>query len=111
MLTNPATTLAAQRMRYHVARLQTTPQFAAVLDCLFDLPPRTTPHFSDLTLLDDRLVFARVDGEAEFAHFVGRRDQLVVDLVGLVRHLRLGTLEREYVLSRIDAIPRTSRRR
>jgi len=94
-------------LRYKLSRLHTAPQFAAVLDCLFDLTPRRTdPIFNELVIVDERLVFARAAGERTFRHFVGRRDQLVINLVGFVRHLGLGTLEREYVLSRIDAIGR-----
>jgi hypothetical protein len=99
--------VAAGRVRYHLSRLQTAPQFAAVLDCLFDLSPRRTdPIFEELAIVDDRLVFARATGERTFRHFVGRRDQLVINLVGFVKHLGLGNQEREYVISRIDGIPR-----
>ena len=95
------------RLRYHLARLHTAPQFAAVLDCLFDLTPRRTdPMFEELVIVDDRLIFARASGERSFRHFVGRRDQLTINLVGFVRHLGLGTQTREYVLSRIESIPR-----
>jgi hypothetical protein len=101
----------AGRVRYELSRLQTGPQFAAVLDCLFDLVPRRTdPIFEELVLVDDRLVFARATGERSFRHFVGRRDQLVINLLGFVKHLGLGTLEREFVLNRIDAIPRRAAR-
>jgi hypothetical protein len=98
---------ATARLRYHLARLHTAPQFAAVLDCLFDLTPRRTdPMFEELVVVDDRLIFARATGERTFRHFVGRRDQLTINLVGFVRHLGLGTREREYVLSRVESIPR-----
>jgi hypothetical protein len=98
---------AIERMRYHLSRLQTAPQFAAVLDCLFELQPRRTePVFDELVLVDDRLLFARAAGETTFRHFVGRHDQLVVNLVGFVKHLRLGAHEREFVLSRVEGIPR-----
>ncbi|GAC1300658.1 MAG: hypothetical protein NVSMB19_07540 [Vulcanimicrobiaceae bacterium] len=101
------TVAASQRMRYHLSRLQTAPQLAAVLDCLFDLSPsRTEPRFAELAVVDDRLIFARMDGEKSFRHYVGRRDELVINLVGFVTHLGFGTTEREYVLSRIDGIPR-----
>ena len=105
------TQLVPGRMRYHLSRLHTAPQFAAVLDCLFDLTPRRTdPIFEELVIVDDRLVFARASGEHTFRHFVGRRDQLVINLVGFVKHLGLGTNEREYVLSRVDGIPRRATR-
>lgn len=105
------TQLVPGRMRYHLSRLHTAPQFAAVLDCLFDLTPRRTdPIFEELVIVDDRLVFARASGEQTFRHFVGRRDQLVINLVGFVKHLGLGTNEREYVLSRVDGIPRRATR-
>jgi hypothetical protein len=98
---------AVGRVRYHLSRLQTAPQFAAVLDCLFDLSPRRTdPIFEELAIVDGRLVFARATGERTFRHFVGRRDQLVINLVGFVKHLGLGNEEREYVLGRVDGIPR-----
>jgi len=94
------------RLRYQLSRLHTAPQFAAVLDCLFDLSPRRTdPIFEELVVVDDRLIFARATGERTFRHFVGRRDQLTINLVGFIRHLGLGNREREYVLSRIDSIP------
>jgi len=103
--------LAIARLRWHVSRLQTAPQFAAVLDCLFDLRPvRTNPSFEELTVVDERLVFARASGESSFRHFVGRTDQLAANLVGFVSHLGLGPLEREYVVNRLDAIPRRARR-
>ncbi len=101
------TVTASQRMRYHFSRLQTAPQLSAVLDCLFELAPcRTNPSIAELALVDDRLIFARLDGESSFRYFVGRREELVVNLVGFVKHLKLGNVEREYVLSRIDSIPR-----
>jgi hypothetical protein len=111
MTSDSHTELAIQRIRWHVSRLQTAPQFAAVLDCLFALhPTRTSPSFAELTVVDDRLVFARAEGEHTFRHFVGRYDQLVVNLVGLVRHLRMGMNEHEYVLARVASIPRRATR-
>jgi hypothetical protein len=105
------TQAAVSRMRHHLARLQTAPQFAAVLDCLFDLSPRRTdPTFEELVLVDERLIFARAAGEKSFRHFVGRRDQLIINLVGFVKHLGLGTSEREFVLSRVESIPRRATR-
>jgi hypothetical protein len=98
-------------MRWHLSRLQTAPQFAAVLDCLFDLhPARTRPSFAELAIVDGRLVFARAKGEDSFRHFVGNRDQLTTNLIGLVRHLKLGKQERDYVLGRIDTIARHATR-
>ncbi len=97
---------ATSRLRYQFARLQTSPQLSAVIDCLFDLPPRTEPAFEELAILDDRLVFARAENETTFRHFVGRRDQLATNLLGYVTHLKLGTNEREYVISRLDSIER-----
>jgi hypothetical protein len=96
---------ATRRMRHHFSRLQTSPQLAAVIDCLFDLPRRTQPAYAELALLDDRLIFARAENEKTFRHFVGRRDQLTTNLLGFVTHLKLGTGEREYVLSRLESIP------
>ncbi len=97
--------LATGRMRYHLSRLQTRPQLAAVLDCLFELAPkRTEPALAELALVDERLVFARAQGDAEFLHFVGRTDELLADLLGLVRHLKLGADERAYVLRRVATI-------
>ena len=102
---------AVNKLRYQLARLHTAPQFAAVLDCLFELTPRrTTPMFEELVVVDDRLVFARAAGERTFRHFVGRRDQLIINLVGFVRHLGFGTLEHEYVVNRVDSIPRRAAR-
>ena len=98
--------LAGKRMRNHFRRLVTVPQFGAVVDCVFELSPRRTdPAFAELCIVDSRLIFARAEGEQNFRHFVGRRDQLTIDLLGLVRHLGLGADERAYVQSRIDAIP------
>jgi len=97
--------LATQRMRYQLSRLQTSPQFAAVVDFLFDLEPRTEPKIAELAVVDDRLIVARAVGDVAFRHYLGSRRQLEVNLVGFVDHLRLGEPEREYVLSRIDAIP------
>ncbi len=100
---------ATRRMRHHLSRLQTSPQFAAVIDCLFDLPKRTEPAFAELAILDDRLIFARAENEKTFRHFVGRREQITNNLLGFVGHLGLGTVEREYVISRIESIaPRDS---
>jgi hypothetical protein len=102
---------AGRRMRGHFRRLVTAPQFAAVIDCVFDLEPkRTEPAFAELCLVDGRLVFARAEGEKSFRHFVGSRDQLAVNLLGFVTHLRLGAPERAYVLDRIEAIPSRSMR-
>jgi hypothetical protein len=98
--------LASQRMRYHFSRLQTSPQFAAVVDFLFDLQPRTEPAIAELAILDDRLVVARVVGDMSFRHYVGTRNELAINLIGFVDHLRLGRQEREFVLGRLDAIPR-----
>jgi len=98
---------ASQRMRYHLARLQTAPQLTAVIDCLFEIAPcRTQPAFADLVVIDGSLLFARKNGEPGFIYFVGRLDELVINLVGYVKHLGFGTIEREYVLSRIESIPR-----
>jgi hypothetical protein len=95
------------RLRYQLSRLHTAPQFAAVLDCLFDLTPRRTdPIFEELVVVDDRLVFARASGERTFRHFVGRQDQLIINLVGFVKHLGLSIVEREYVLDCVENIPR-----
>jgi len=99
------TDLATQRMRYHLSRLQTSPQFAAVIDFLFDLEPRTEPKIAELALVDERLIVARAVGDPTFRHYLGSRRQLEVNLVGFVDHLRLGPSERECVLARIDSIP------
>ncbi len=105
METVSKTERATQRMRYEFARLQTSPQFAAVLDCLFDLQPRRTdPAIADLVLVDDHLVMARAEGEMSYRHYVGSREQLTVNLLGFVRHLGYGLAEREYVLTRIASI-------
>ncbi len=97
---------AGRRMRAHFRRLATTPQFAAVVECVFDLRPRRTKRaFAELCLLDGRLLFARAEGDTTFRHFVGRRDQLEINLLGFVSHLGLGEDERAYVLGRIEAIP------
>lgn len=102
-----STVAASQRMRYHFARLTTAPQLTAVIDCLFELSPaRTDPAFAELIVLDDQLVFARVAGEPTFHHYVGRREELVVNLLGFVKHLDLGETERDFVLAKIDAIER-----
>lgn len=99
--------LATRRMRYQIARLQTRPQLAAVLDCLFEIEPkRTEPVLAELALVDEQLVFARAKGDETFTHFVGRTDDLMIDLLGLVRHLKFGPAEREYVLRRIATIAR-----
>jgi hypothetical protein len=109
MASDLQTQAAIERIRYHLSRLQTAPQFAAVLDCLFELKPnRTEPTFEELVLVDDRLLFARASGETTFRHFVGRRDQLILNLVGFVKHLGFGTQEREFVLSRVEGIARRS---
>ena len=106
MDTGHATVVASQRMRHHFSRLQTAPQLAAVLDCLFDLEPRrTSPAFEELALVDGRLIFARTSGDTTFRHYVGRREELACNLIGFVEHLGFGTSEREYVLDRLDAIP------
>jgi hypothetical protein len=98
--------IAGRRMRAHFRRLVASPQFAAVIDCVFDLhPKRTSPAFAELCLVNGRLIFARAEGEKTFRHFVGRRDQLAANLLAYVTHLKLGEPDREYVLSRIDAIP------
>ncbi len=102
--------VATRRVRTQLARLQTSPQFAAVIDCLFDLPRRTEPAFEELALVDDRLLFARAANEKTFRHFVGRRDQLETNLLGFVGHLKLGIAEREYVLSRVESISRRESR-
>lgn len=105
-MTNPTMEIAGQRMRRHFARLATGAQFAAVVDCVFDISPRrTAPAFAELCTVGDDLMFARTHGETAFRHFVGRREQISVDLLGLVTHLRLGDDERAYVQDRIDAIP------
>ncbi len=97
---------AGRRMRGHFRRLATTPQFAAVVECVFDLRPRRAKRaFAELCLLDGRLLFARAEGDTTFRHFVGRRDQLEINLLGFVTHLGLGEAERAYVLDRIKAIP------
>ena len=99
--------LATSRMRFHISRLQTRPQLAAVLDCLFNLDPkRTEPVIEELALVDEKLVFARAQGEEGFVHYVGRTDELLSDLLGLVRHLKFGPAEREYVLNRVASIDR-----
>ncbi len=98
--------LAIQRTRYQLSRLQTSPQFAAVLDCLFDLEPRRTePAIAELAVVDERLVVARAYGETSFRHYVGTSDQLAMNLLGFVKHMRLGLTEREYLLGRVEAIP------
>jgi hypothetical protein len=95
----------ARRVRYNVARLQTGPQFAAVLDAIFDVQPRRTdPGFVELVLVDDRLLFARGEGECSFKHFVGPLDELIINLAGFCRHMKYGPEERAYVLGRVDAI-------
>ena len=106
-MTEPeAEVMASRRMRGLFRRLAAAPQFAAVVDCLFDITPRRTePAFAELCIVDERLVFARAQDEQLFRHFVGRRDQLAVDLLGFVTHLRLGADDRAYVQGRIDAIP------
>jgi hypothetical protein len=98
-------TRAIRSVRRHVARLQTSPQFAAVLDVLFELPPRTAPAFAELVLVDGRLLFARPRGEFDFCFYCGPREELFANLAGLCRHLRLGRDEREYVLGSLDRVP------
>jgi hypothetical protein len=106
MLSHPSADLAARRVRYQLARLQTTPQLTAIIDCLFDLPRRTEPAFDELMMVDERLLFARASGDESFRHFVGRRDQLTTTLMGFLRHLHFGSAERSYVRNRIEAIAR-----
>ena len=101
-----ASALATQRVRFHASRLQTSPQFAAVLDVLFDLPNRTQPAFAELVLTDGSLIFARTADDEDFRHYCGRREDLVINLAGMCSHLRLGPAERDYVLGQIDTIPR-----
>jgi hypothetical protein len=101
-----ARALATRRVRYHASRLQTSPQFGAVLDVLFDLPRRTEPGFAELVLADGRLLFARTAGEQEFGHYCGRREELVDNLAGWCRHLGFGADECAYVFARVDGIPR-----
>jgi hypothetical protein len=55
--------------------------------------------------VNSQLVFARAEGETAFRYFVGRLDQLSIDLLGFVTHLGLGPDERAYVQARIAAIP------
>ncbi|MGP6158767.1 MAG: hypothetical protein ACLPYS_14895 [Vulcanimicrobiaceae bacterium] len=100
-----ARALATQSVRRHASRLQTSPQFAAVLDVLFDLPKRTRPAFAELVLADGSLLFARAADEYDFRHYCGRREDLLDNLTGLCRHLRLGSEERDYVLAQVDKIP------
>jgi hypothetical protein len=103
---NPCSrTSAIQSVRRHVARLQTSPQFTAVLDVLFELPPRTAPAFAELVLVDGRLLFARPKGEFDFCFYCGPREELFANLAGLCRHLRLGGDERAYVLDRLERVP------
>jgi hypothetical protein len=105
-MTRSAAELAGRRMRGHFGRLVAPPQFAAVVDCVFDIQPRrTSPAYVELCVVDDRLLFARAEGDDTFRHFVGLREQLALNLVGFVRHLGLGEPDRAYVQSRIDAIP------
>jgi len=106
-----ATQVAIEKLRYSLSRLHTAPQHTAVIDCLFNLEPRrTNPIFEDLVLVDDRLIFAKAKDEKTFRHFVGRREALVLNLLGFVQHLGLGAIEREFVLSRIDGISRRKSR-
>ncbi|MFY9781646.1 MAG: hypothetical protein WAJ85_14185 [Candidatus Baltobacteraceae bacterium] len=100
-----ARALATRRVRYHAARLQTSPQFAAVLDVLFDLPKRTEPAFVELVMADGRLLFARTPGDRDFRHYCGRREELLDNLAGLCRHLHLGVDERAYVFAQVEGIP------
>jgi len=111
MQSGTKTELLIQRLRWHVSRLQTAPQFVAVLDCLFEIrPSRTSPAFEELTIVDDRLIFARARGERTFRYFVGRRDQLLINILGLIKHLGLGVVEREYAISRVEGIKRRATR-
>jgi hypothetical protein len=88
--------LATSRVRYQVSRLQTRPQLAAVLDCLFELDPkRTSPILVELALVDERLLFARAEGDATFKHFVGRTDELTSELLGFARRSRARVHQRE----------------
>jgi hypothetical protein len=96
---------ATQLVRFHASRLQTSPQFAAVLDVLFDLPKRTQPAFAELVLTGGSLLFARTEDDEDFRHYCGRREDLVLNLAGMCRHLRLGADERDYVFAQVDSIP------
>ena len=102
----PTAELAPKRLRYAFSRLATRPQLTAVIDCLFGLPARTQPAIVELACVDERLVFARIAGERGFRHYVGPHRDLTCQLLGFVDHLGLGVREREYVLSRLDGIPR-----
>ena len=98
--------VAERRVRGHFTKLVTANQFAAVIDAVFDLwPRRTSPAFAELCIVNSQLVFARAEGETAFRYFVGRLDQLSIDLLGFVTHLGLGDDERAYVQARIAAIP------
>ncbi|MDQ2909371.1 MAG: hypothetical protein M3R44_08495 [Candidatus Eremiobacteraeota bacterium] len=98
---------AAGRLRFEFSRLQTSRQFAAVIDYLFDIRPRrVAPPFAELVVVDDVLVFGRAAGDLRAGVFVGRREQLERELAGFATHLRLADAERAYVLGRIAALPR-----
>lgn len=98
---------ASDRLRYEFSRLQTGRQFAAVVDYLFDIRPRRVqPVLTEVVIVDDSLLFARAEGDAHAAYFVGRREQLQRELAGFASHLGLAADLRDYVLGRIDALAR-----
>ncbi|MBC5801080.1 MAG: hypothetical protein GIX03_11470 [Candidatus Eremiobacteraeota bacterium] len=98
---------ARERLRFEFSRLQTGRQFAAVVDYLFDIRPRRVqPVVAELVIVDDSLLFARVEGDERGGYFVGRREQLERELAGFASHLGLATDLRHYVLGRIDALAR-----
>jgi hypothetical protein len=96
---------ATRRVRYHAARLQTSPQFTAVLDVLFELPPRTQPAFAELIFTDEGLLFARAASERDFRYYCGPRRELLDNLRGMCRHFGFGAQEQDYVFERLAGIP------
>ncbi|MBD5635069.1 MAG: hypothetical protein IAI49_11380 [Candidatus Eremiobacteraeota bacterium] len=105
MVRGSAYEAVSRRIRGHFQRLHASSQLTAVIDCVFDLPRRTELAFQELCIVDQELVFAREEGHDAFLYYVGRRKDLATNLLGFVEHLGLGEREREYVASRIDAIP------
>lgn len=84
-------------------KIETSPQFTAVLACLLD-EDWTTPRIEELYISPDRCVLARPAGEASCNVFVGAEQDLIRNIHGIADAAKLDGDEVGYLIGKVAEI-------
>jgi hypothetical protein len=83
--------------------IDTSPQFRAVLGCLFN-QDWTTPRIEEICISPDRCILARPKGEATFKAFIGSEQDLIRNIHGIAEVAELDGDELGLLLGKVAEI-------